>query len=945
MFKNTVVKAPAGSGKTTALVERYLQLLESGKDINEIVAITFTNKAAGEMLERILGRLLEERLDLLKKYYFSRHTNFRISTIHSFLKNLLLIIDPFAAGSYRVITEKEDEELFLAVYYRYLTDLKKRYKLLPLLSEKRREKLFNTLRSNAPLSNIWAESMLEAVSKSSSEILSWQQFFAEAAEFYLHLYEIYTQVKEDKGLLTYADMVFRTYRLLSDNFELRNDLLAAFNERITAILVDEFQDTDYLQWETIKMLAEDWLSGRGLREVEDASIFLIGDPMQSIYGFRGADPGIISRVVADFSSKASTEEGRKHFEVVTKNKNYRSLPAIIRFINEVFDSYLEDTQTSYEAFEPVREDPEGLGVVVVAGLENDALKADQYIEAEAEYIARKIRDLIESETVYEGKKVRKVRYEDIAVLLKTATKISIYERKLAEYKIPYVSEETGFTSLKPFEFLRTFFLLADPFNGEVYLPKILHLLGDEAVEYEGLEDFGRRAPEPAASIYTALKEFKKLLPLGPFPAFRTAVKILEPLLYKKFEREKEILRHSINLFEEVFYSLEKEGIISAAELTRALQGKIEELTPKISHELNAVTIMTIHKAKGLEFPVVFAANLHSPSRNNSFDVFTSPMSGEKGGTYHLYLSKPSKDHFYENGKLEELLEDLKEYHRQVKFIYDQSITEEEKRLFYVAFTRARDKLFICLPRRTKKVTNAYKKLLQSFENLDTSLYQWEDLALLPLEKEEKTSAPKGLFGVLSGMTAVRPAEQKVSYNFTSLLNQLGYSPSAAKRLLKKASPPSRRLEVERKFQPEVLAGKLVHEAIAEYGQGLKAKEKCLDSLRKRMVAAGIGYELIETACRVVEKVIDWLDREVLPAPFKEFELAFLVVLNGKEFKEGRMDLLYLDTESTYRIVDFKFQEAGEEAGAEYAAQLESYADAVKAVFADAKVKAELKFLK
>lgn len=945
MFKNTVVKAPAGSGKTTALVERYLQLLESGKDISEIVAITFTNKAAGEMLERILNRLLEERLDLLRKHYFSRHTDFRISTIHSFFKNLLLVIDPFAAGSYRVITEKEDEELFLAVYYQHLEDLKKGYSLLPLLSEKRKEQLFNILRSNAPISSIWAESMLEIASKSSSEITPWQQFFAETAEFYLLVYEAYEQLKESKGLLTYADMVYKIYRLLRENFELRNDLLAAFNERITAILVDEFQDTDYLQWETIKMLAEDWLSGKGLREVEDASIFLIGDPMQSIYGFRGADPGIISSVVADFSSKALTEEGREHFEVVTKNKNYRSLPAVIGFINALFESLFKDTQTSYEPFEPVREDPEGLGTVVVAVLENDALKADEYIEAEADYIARKIKDLVGSELVYEGENARRVKYEDIAVLLKAATKISVYERKLAEYGIPYVSEETGFTSLKPFEFLRTFFLLADPYNGEVYLPKILHLLEEEPAGYESLEDFGRQAPQPVASIYTALKEFERLLPAGPFPAFRAAVKILEPLLYKKYESEREILQHSVGLFEEIFYTLEKEGAVSAAELTRALQGKIEELTPKISHELNAVTIMTIHKAKGLEFPVVFAANLHSPPRNVSFDVFTSPAFQATRGTYHLYLSSPKKEHFYEDDKVEELLKSLKEYHQQAKSIYGQNTTEEEKRLFYVAFTRARDKLFICLPQRTRKATTAYKKLLQSFENLDHSLYQREELSVSSLEKEEDISTKTGLFGILSGMAAVRSPEKKDRYDFTPLLDQLGYSPSTAKRLLKKANPPSRRLEAEKRFQPGVLAGKLVHEAIAEYGQGLKTRDECLVSLRKKMETAHIGAELVEAASLAVEKVIDWLDKEVLPASFNEFELAFLVLINDEEFREGRIDLLYLDAEGTYRIVDFKFQEEGEEAGIEYAAQLESYVEAVKAVFKDAEVRAELKFLK
>jgi ATP-dependent exoDNAse (exonuclease V) beta subunit len=940
MFKNTVVKAPAGSGKTTALVERYLKLLESGKSINEIIAITFTNKAAGEILERILERLLKESPELLKKDYFSRHSDFRISTIHSFLKNLLLVIDPFAASNYQVITESEDNELFLMVYYRYLVSQRKSYTFLPLLSEKRRELLFNTLRINAPISNVWAESILnQRGNYSDEEIL--QKFLVETARFYLEIYKVYSQEKDAKGLLTYADMVYKAYELMKEDHELRNDLLAAFNEKITAILIDEFQDTDYLQWETIKLLAEDWLAGKGLREVEDASIFIIGDPMQSIYGFRGADPGILTSILDDFAAKASTEEGKEHFEVITRDKNYRSLPAIVNFVNALFVDYFCDTSTPYDPFKAVREDRLRIGEVVIAGLESNFSSAAEFIDAEAEYIASKIKAIVGNELIYDGDVARKIRYEDIAVLLKVAKNISVFEEKLAEYGIPYLSEESGYTSLKPFEFLRTFFLLFDPLNGQAYLPKLLHFIDECSSRYKSLEDLRRKACSPVILISHAYERFKAFLRTDLFLAFKEVVKILKPLLYEKFRSEQEILVHSINLFEEIFYSLEKQGISSAFELVKAFQEKIAELTPKISHELNAVSIMTIHKAKGLEFPVVFVANLHSSQKNVSFDIFTSPAgTGEK---YKLFISKAKAEHFYYNDLAKQLEKALEKYNQQMQHLYKIKLEEEEKRLFYVAFTRARDKLFISLPAREKRTTDAYKKLLRAVKSLDESLFLKEDL------EEDLSKAPKKTFEFETVEPSSEASNKTVLenefYDFTQLLNRIGYEKTTVKRMLQKTSPPSRRLEVERKVQPDVVVGKLVHEAIAEYGQGFKTRDDCLVHLKTKLENMGLDAELTEKALTAVQKIMDWLEKEVLPSPLKEFELPFVLVVDENEFKEGRMDLLYADSENTLKVVDFKFQEEGQNAYEEYAPQLENYLAAVKAIFKEREVSAELKFLR
>lgn len=966
-FKNTLIKAPAGSGKTTKLVERFLELIKSGKSISEIVAITFTNKATAEMQERVLKKLLDEDLSFLQENYFSKNIDFRISTIHSFLKNLLSIINPFENPSLQVAIESEDEKLFEYVVKRKIRDQLKKYPCLEAFSRKRLVQLLLTMQKQIPISVLWAEDVIFRFKQGYFEDffeLS-NKFFFELAEFFYGVFLEYSELKASKGYITYSDMVYRAYEAVVKNENLKLDLLAAFNERISAILLDEFQDTDYLQWKTIKALSEDWLSGVGLREVEDASIFLIGDPMQSIYGFRGADPTIMLGVLEEFEDNLKTGSGaEEHFEIEFLEKNYRSLPVIVDFVNGLFSRLFESSDIPYEGFLAERDDPYEIGEVVVAELsteqiadEEGVIRTDAAVQLEAEFIAKKIKEMVEKELVYSGENggsVRKLGYKDVAVLLKTTTKVSVYEEALTKHRIPFVSEDTGFTSLKPFEFLRRFFLLSNPVRIRALLPKILKLLGYEDFLFESIEDVGNLAPYPLKYLYEGYITFKNSISGGPYLAYKKAVSAIEPLLDRVFRTEESsvFLDHSLKLFDEIFYSIEKEGIASAEKLAGALDERISEMAPKISHDLNAVTLMTIHKAKGLEFPVVFAAGLYSKGKQTSFDFFPfSNARGDSAKNYHLYLSKPDKKHFDFESKIDEsVFKALNAYHNKVKKAYSEFKKQEELRLFYVAFTRARDKLFICLPdlKNGTRMSEAYKLLLKAVGQIDCSLYNKVNM-VDEIIKSGKAHLEKGIEKkeseiVNTSVSSQNIVKHKREYDFQNFLRSIGYK-KPEKRMLRKAQPPSRRISPEERFRPEVITGKFIHEEIAYLGLNVKDVERALETLAAKLEKAGADFQAIEVAKRSLLSAAEWLGNIKGENEIIGFEVPYILILDEGMFREGRIDFLYRDSQGNIFIVDFKFEADSQEARKSYESQLSNYVEAVKLIFGTDKVNSALKFLK
>ncbi|WP_054948955.1 ATP-dependent helicase [Numidum massiliense] len=294
------VIAGAGSGKTRVLTHRIAYLIEQGVPAEQILACTFTRKAASEMTER-LEPLVGREADLLN-----------LGTIHSMC--------------YRILREEwrntgEDYEILNDYWQkRYVKDI-----LAPA-----GPKNPDGMNWGADVGDV-----LGVISKQKNELVTAQMFQKRIVDYdandagrYARAYELYEERKQQEGKLDFDDMLIRCYYLLAEN----PVILAKYQERYKYILVDEFQDTNHAQWEIIRMLAD-----------PEANLFVVGDDWQSIYGFRGARPEYI----------VNFQKWYPEAEIVVLDTNYRSNSQIINVSNAV----IQNNQDQYPKTVLAHRDP------------------------------------------------------------------------------------------------------------------------------------------------------------------------------------------------------------------------------------------------------------------------------------------------------------------------------------------------------------------------------------------------------------------------------------------------------------------------------------------------------------------------------------------------------------------------------------------------------------
>ena len=357
--KSVIISSPAGSGKTEKLARRYVSLLLGGSEIEKILAITFTEKAAAEMKERILRILEKENPDIFLNVR-EKMPLMRISTIHAFCLKLLkrfsieLGLDP----SLEVTDEFNAAILWSESVYESLMEEKNKPDLFFEMMKNRGIKgwnnlyrILNELHSRRPHPELILRGN-HPVDGEEKKIL----------ELYSRCLKRYTDKKLERHLIDFDDLELLTYEALIKNPEWQN-ILYSFDEHTDHILVDEFQDTSSLQWKIIDKLTEEWRSGMGSKRDSGKipTIFLVGDEKQSIYLFRGANVSLFQEAKERFSKWLGQEY---YFEEI--RENYRSLPEIINFTNSVFkrlmppamyesrcDSFLS-WRTKYIPFEATR---------------------------------------------------------------------------------------------------------------------------------------------------------------------------------------------------------------------------------------------------------------------------------------------------------------------------------------------------------------------------------------------------------------------------------------------------------------------------------------------------------------------------------------------------------------------------------------------------------------
>ncbi|MBD3286454.1 AAA family ATPase, partial [candidate division WOR-3 bacterium] len=541
--RSLAFSSPAGSGKTQKLAQRYVALLVSGVSPERILAITFTEKAAAEMKERVI-EILRRSYPALYEEIRPKLARFRISTVHSFARSVLerfafdhnltpnfQIIDAVSAELLREEVVREgllelgSEDSDLALWVRHLTLTEGWTGLLSKVSYLFKHIPQSYLAVNsAPaaldktyltawheLKTSWGPEFWDASGFSalpeptghrehlravrthleafSSRFLTQKctlykripksiddrsGFIKKGEAFYRyyriyglwdariqtegflkvfrHLANLYHERKQRDKVLDFADLEYKLYRVLyfSGNW---SNILASFDEQTDHILLDEFQDTNGLQWAIVSKLVEEWRSGMGAKTElgKVPTLFIVGDEKQSIYLFRGANVEVFRR--ANREMKAWMGDA---FDEVTVKENYRSLPNIVEFINALFSKLMtggdEDWKTSYDRFLPLRNPEEGLGHVEILLTKMDEKKLMvERKEAEAETVAARISEIIGSLKVFDkvngNEEARSCEYGDITVLLRRRTHLEEYERAFQNHRIPFVVVQgTGFHS-------------------------------------------------------------------------------------------------------------------------------------------------------------------------------------------------------------------------------------------------------------------------------------------------------------------------------------------------------------------------------------------------------------------------------------------------------------------------------------------------------------------
>jgi ATP-dependent helicase/nuclease subunit A len=814
---NFLVEASAGSGKTSSLVGRMVALVQSGKySIEQIVAITFTRKAAIEMKERFQEKIesvFQQSGDSREKQLLGKALSeieqCFIGTIHSFCARLLREF-PIEAGLDPAFKEMDeiDNVLYMEkAWENYLSnlkvsdseilknlessgieikDLKGCYKQVCLYPDITINAQYNT---NPNLDKAWKElvsfcknadeyipetetekgydkiqeaiqqvlrlkdysafiekdynriSLLENFDKNFSNsgyitLNRWQskeiakhykeKVLPELRDKYIqpalrewreychyHVFrfispavENYHKFREKYSMLNFQDLLLKVVALLKEYPHIR----AYFQQKYRTLLVDEFQDTDPIQAEIIF-----YLTGRDINEKywqklvpRQGSLFIVGDPQQSIYHFRRADIAVYNQV----KSLIINSKGK----IIQLNSNFRSLKSIGEYLNPVFHDLFSaqegEFQASYSPMNAIRDDEEGfLSGVRQLIITKDRLK-ENIIENDARAIAKVIKYWINQKKKIARKKEElafgktpAIDYSDLMILVRYKKGMDIYARVLHDFDIPVTV--SGAASIKQSqgirELLKLLRLLRDTENQVLLiavLRGIFYGFSDEELyqfkESGGDFDIFSEIPD---TLQQNLKErfitvFKQLRcyycwsrQLLPVHALKKIVNCSGLQLVASMETETVIQDNELYFLLEYLRKLEMDRFFTFAgmveEIERLWESDVEEEFD-LKAESNTVRIMNLHKAKGLEAPIIFLA-IPFNNRKHEPDCHIQRQSQIPKG---YFMVKKTSD--YGNGKTIAQPPKWEDY-CETEEVYLQS---EETRLIYVAATRAKNMLVI-----------------------------------------------------------------------------------------------------------------------------------------------------------------------------------------------------------------------------------------------------------
>lgn len=592
-----LVIAGAGSGKTKVLTHKIAYLIdEKGVLPWNILAITFTNKAANEMKERIEGLVGDVAKDIW------------MGTFHSVCVRILRrFIDRIGFDSSFIIFDTSDQR----------TLIKACIKNIGL-----DDKMFTD------------RSVQSEISNAKNEMLEPDQYTLRAngdfrKEKIALVYEMYQKRLKENNAIDFDDIINYTIKILMDN----PDVLEYYSDKFKYVLVDEYQDTNKSQFTLVTLLAS-----------KNGNITVVGDNDQGIYSFRGADISNILNFERDFPGT----------KIIKLEQNYRCTGNILKAANSV----IKNNEVKYKKQLWTENDVGNLPKVYSAKNEYD----------EGTYIATQIEHLRREE---------KYNYSDFAILYRMNTQSRAIEEILRREGIPYkIIGGLKFYERKEIKDVISYLRLIQNPSDNISLKRVINE-PKRGIGKTSLDNIEKLAEDTGISMYEIIKNADQYGLNRVFLNSREFVNVIEELRNKKDDiKISELIKETLNK-SGYTKALEEENTIEAENrienldefLTVAIEFEDESAENKLSDFLegitlssdidnmeetdDSVTLMTLHSAKGLEFPVVF-------------------LVGMEEGIFPGYKS-----------------------------ISEPKELEEERRLCYVGITRAKKNLFLtCSKQRT-----------------------------------------------------------------------------------------------------------------------------------------------------------------------------------------------------------------------------------------------------
>lgn len=550
-----LITAGAGSGKTKVLTCRIAHLLELGVAPYRILAITFTNKAAKEMKERVTN-LVGAQADSIW-----------LSTFHSFCAKLLRFeVDGFHGYTRNFTIYDSSDQLVL------VKDCLKKLNL--------DDKQFTP------------RSVLGTISSAKNVLMDAKAFAAKASDFYeqkvTDVYAMYQEKLRENNAVDFDDLLFLAVRLLQENEEVREK----YQSRFQYILVDEYQDTNHAQYALTKILAARW-----------RNICVVGDADQSIYAWRGADIRNIIDFTRDYPDAAS----------IKLEQNYRSTKTILHAANAVIDNNESRPKKTLWT-----ENPTGNKIIhYQAQTEHD----------EADYIAG---------VIYNRHEISHEPYGDMAILFRTNAQSRVLEEKLMRYAIPYTMVGgTKFYDRKEIKDVLAYLRLLYNPEDSLSLTRIINV-PKRNIGATTMEHVAAYAEAQGISLFEALSSTDEI------PVTKRAKASLENFAAMIFDllndiEGKDVLSLIETVIKQTGYGdmLDKEAehdpqgesrkenvgeFLSVAKdyMDSNPEGNLQDFLENVAlvsdvddfeSSDSKVTLMTLHAAKGLEFPVVFLTGL------------------------------------------------------------------------------------------------------------------------------------------------------------------------------------------------------------------------------------------------------------------------------------------------------------------------------------------------